>query len=118
MSLGHRRKRLRANSQNLRGKNLPGFNGSRVLATRRFLRTVLQPFNAARPIDIMAAIMSFSLVRSRPISTIDRSRCCLLVAGFARVFAPPARWGVFWCGVGDFLTALSDQFAGLLPLLQ
>src|SRR5260221_11812165 len=93
MSLAHRSKRLRANSQNLRGKNLPGFNGSRVLATRRFLRTVLQPFNAARPIDIMAAIMSFSWVRSRPIRTIDRSRWCLRVAVYGRFFAPPSAGG-------------------------
>jgi len=49
--------RLRADSQNLPRTNLPEFNGRLALATRRFLRTALQTFNAAPPIDIMAATM-------------------------------------------------------------
>jgi hypothetical protein len=49
--------RLRADSQNLRRTNLPGFNGHLALATLLCLRTALQTFNAAQPIDIMAATM-------------------------------------------------------------
>src|SRR5260370_31969493 len=66
-----------------------GEKGRRALATRRFLQTLLQPFNAARPIDIMAATTSFSWVRSKPIRTTGESSCCLLAAATVD-FLPPA----------------------------
>src|ERR1700730_6415522 len=80
MCLVHRSKHLRPNSQNLRKTSSPGSNGLRVLATRRFLQTVSPTFNAALPIDIMAATTSFSWGRSRPMRTSGKRPCCLLAA--------------------------------------
>src|SRR5260370_7594475 len=87
MCLVNRSKRLRPNSQNLRKTSSPGSNGLQVLATRRFLQTASRTFNAALPIDIMAATTSFSWGRARPLRTIGRNPCCLLAAvtgGFSR----------------------------------
>src|SRR3984893_17566535 len=80
MCLVHRNKRLRPNSQNLRKTSSPGSNGLQVLARPRFLQTASRTFNAARPIDIMAATTSFSWGRSRPMRTSGKRPCCLLAA--------------------------------------
>src|SRR5450631_753634 len=87
MCLVHRSKRLRPNSQNLRKTSSLGSSGPQVLARRPFLQTASRIFNAARPIDIMAATTSFSWGRSRPMRTIGTSPCCLLAAVTER-FSP------------------------------
>src|ERR1700738_5044186 len=58
---------------------------------RQFSRTAWQISNAVPPIDIMAATMSSSSARLRPIRTIGRNRCCLLAAvtaGFSPLTMP------------------------------
>ena len=56
----------------------PGLGNAPILADS------VANFNAARPVDITAATTSFSWVRSRPMPTTGRSRCCLPAAVTAR----------------------------------